>query len=138
MDRHTAEVANRIIEGLQRKFWLEPSESKRGQDRKPWTVHLRLQIQEVGSASSAREAEAVTHDLSTGGFSFITRYYVHVGAVVAATFDTVPQKPTIVGVVRNCIHLGGALHRVGVQFTEVHRNDSNATLAKPAEVGEKP
>lgn len=124
MDRQSADVANKIIENLRRKYWLEPTISKRGQDRKSWTVHLRLIIHEGAASCTPRETEAVTHDLSTGGYSFITRYYVHVGAMVEATFDTLPQRPTIIGVVRNCIHLGGAMHRVGVQFTEVRRHDA--------------
>ncbi|HRX86245.1 MAG TPA: PilZ domain-containing protein [Phycisphaerae bacterium] len=127
MDERSAATAKRIIENLQRKFWLEPTASKRAQDRKPWSVHLELAIQEPGAHAVPRKTEAVTHDLSTGGFSFITRNYVHVGAAVEATFDTVPQKPTIIGVVRNCIHLGGAMHRVGVQFTEVRRADHAAS-----------
>lgn len=131
MDRHSAELANKIIETLRHKYSLEPTISKRRQDRKAWNVHLRLIIYEGSASGTPRDTEAVTHDLSTGGYSFITRYYVHVGATVEATFDTLPQRPTIIGVVRNCIHLGGAMHRVGVQFTEVRRHDA-ASPADPA------
>ena len=57
MDARSAATAKRIIENLQHKFWLEPTASKRAQDRKPWSVHLYLAITEPGGATAPRKTE---------------------------------------------------------------------------------
>lgn len=122
MNSTQLDEANRIIESLRAKYEQDESDTKRTADRKPWCVPIRVQILEpCDKGGVPREIEVATHDLSTRGFSFVTQYYVHNGGRVITTFEAISQKPTIIGVVRNCIHLGGALHRVGVEFTEIRK-----------------
>jgi hypothetical protein len=40
---------------------------------------------------------------------------------VRASFDSLPGKLEVIGVVRNCILLSGTRHRVGVEFKKVWR-----------------
>lgn len=89
----------------------------RQRERYDWKAELRvlLELQQEGFASW-REVTVNTCDISSSGYSFICEQYVHVGTVVHARFEMLPRRPALKGVVRNCVHLGGREHRVGVEF----------------------
>ncbi len=111
-------TAEEVLAALRERYRDAGGSDNRRHERYAWTVPLSLTIEETGdSGVDSREVVVTTHDISLGGFAFIARSYVHPGSVISARFDTLPGKPRLVGVVRNCIHLSGALHRVGVQFT---------------------
>ncbi|MCA9255494.1 MAG: PilZ domain-containing protein [Phycisphaerales bacterium] len=93
---------------------------KRGSDRYAWKIKLHVTI--VDPSGARREIDVTTHDLSIGGFSFIFNQYVHNGTVVIACIKALPQKPLVLCVVRNCVHVKGAMHRVGVNFEKVSSN----------------
>jgi hypothetical protein len=61
---------------------------------------------------------AVSNDISRSGFSFTYCQYVPEGAIVEVVFNDLPRCPQLCGVVRNCVHLGGRNHRIGVEFTK--------------------
>ncbi|HPF39211.1 MAG TPA: PilZ domain-containing protein [Phycisphaerae bacterium] len=93
---------------------------KRGSDRYAWRTRLRVTI--VDPSGARREIDVTTHDLSIGGFSFMFNQYVHNGTVVIACIKALPEKPMVLCVVRNCVHVKGAMHRVGVNFERVSTN----------------
>ncbi|MCB9852419.1 MAG: PilZ domain-containing protein [Phycisphaerales bacterium] len=91
-----------------------PTKEKREAKRYSWKIQLRVMI--VDPAGSKREIDVMTHDLSTSGFSFMYNQYLHNGTVVIACIKALPNQPKVLCVVRNCIHVRGASHRVGVRF----------------------
>ncbi len=96
---------------------------RRRQARHAWDVNLTLDIEEnLSQAVSRRTINVVTTDLSTGGFAFLHRQYIHPGSVIRARFDALPRRPVLAGVVRSCIKTQGIDHRIGVEFVLHHPN----------------
>lgn len=92
---------------------------ERRHERRAWAVPLTVRLEErCGDSVRTRDIEVTSHNISAGGFAFVYNQYVYEGTIVRVQFDTLPRKPKLTGVVRNCILLGGRQHRVGVQFTE--------------------
>ncbi len=87
--------------------------------RHPWCIPLTLEIEEVRPGGTRRRhVEVTTHDICTGGFAFIFNQFVHPETIVRARFESLPTRPYLTGVVRNCVHLSGTQHRVGVEFVD--------------------
>jgi hypothetical protein len=111
----------------------EPNSDQRTYLRHAWSVPLTLVIEETaGCRRAPREIEVLTADLSLGGFAFYYRQYVARETSVRVQFDSLPTRPRLVGVVRNCRLLEGTRHRIGVQFIDPakrkhHRRRSHST-----------
>lgn len=90
-------------------------EELRRQLRRVWNTMLDLELTEQ-DGSRRRHVRVQTLNLSSGGFAFLHRQFIHPGTRVRAEFQALPGKPIIEGVVRACDQLGGMEHRVGVQF----------------------
>jgi hypothetical protein len=105
------EVLAQLYERHGRKGGL-PNE--RSSERFAWVTSLVLVI--IDPQGKPRTLEVVTHDISSGGFSFVYRQFLHAGSKVVAEFTVLPNRPRLEGVVRNCSHVGGINHRIGVQF----------------------
>lgn len=85
--------------------------------RHRWQVKLRLDLEEVTVGGRRRRALTVTSsDISVQGFSFFHRNFIHPGTLVRARVEALPDRPVLVGIVRNCIHVEGNRHRIGVEF----------------------
>ena len=85
--------------------------------RHPWRVQLRLTIQECSQGVvERRDVVVATCDISAGGFAFVSQLYIHPGTLVYARVRSLPNRPVLKGVVRNCVHLEAREHRVGVEF----------------------
>ena len=78
-------------------------------------VHIELD-EEHPLGTAARTLSAMTIDLSAGGMAFESESYVHPGTTLVARFEKLANQPSVRGVVRSCIHLGGRRHRIGVEF----------------------
>ncbi len=112
-----------IFERLRLQHEIEEVDNRRRAQRRSWSVPLTVTLLEhVATGGSKREVDVVTHDISPGGFSFIHNGFVHVGTEVATLLTMLPDRPKVMGVVRNCIHLANSMHRVGVQFIQVARS----------------
>jgi len=110
---------NEIMDSLRKRFGNPQgeSENRRGSERKAWVTHLEIHLQEVTPMGIVETCQQVmTHDISTGGLSFIAKRFVHPGSQIETCFQALPNQPRIRGIVRNCVHVGGPFHRVGVQF----------------------
>lgn len=90
-------------------------EELRQQLRRVWNTTLDLELTEQ-DGSRRRQVRVQTLNLSSGGFAFLHRQFIHPGTRVWAEFQALPGRPVIEGVVRSCDQLGGMQHRVGVQF----------------------
>ncbi|MCC6580979.1 MAG: hypothetical protein IT440_11110 [Phycisphaeraceae bacterium] len=111
-----------------------PDKNKRAHARHGWQVVLTLTIEELSNGEHRRrQIEATTFDIAVAGFGFIFNQFIHPGTIVYARFDSLPNKPWLRGVVRNCFKLGGFQHRVGVQFLEVC-NEQAGKVAENAPV----
>ena len=100
----------------------------RGSKRHAYSAKLSVEIDERGDKSGARRQTVVTtRNISSGGFAFECDGFVHEGAEIIATFEHLPGKPRIAGVVKSCAHVEGRRHRIGVQFLRVlHRTAPKA------------
>lgn len=87
---------------------------EREASRYPWVTKLAVRI--VDPTGGIRDIEITTHDLSVGGFSFLYNQFLHNGTIVITHIKSLPNQPTIMCVVRNCVHVKGAIHRIGVRF----------------------
>ncbi len=65
-----------------------------------------------------RRIETATRDISPGGFGFVCEDPIALGTTLHAVFEGLAGQPVLVGAVRNCQHLGGRQHRIGVEFIE--------------------
>ena len=109
----------RVVRALAKQQGHPAGEDSRRHVRNPWNVTLVLELLEKCEDRVQRRTIKVTaHDISRGGFGFSFGQFIHPGTVVRTTFETLPQRPTLVGVVRHCAALGGMRHLVGVQFVE--------------------
>lgn len=87
--------------------------------RHNWKVNLRLELVEPGRGSTRnRTIDVTSQDISLGGFSFAAPMFVHVGTVVYTRLNSLEGQPVVKAVVRNCVHIEGRLHRVGVEFVK--------------------
>lgn len=85
--------------------------------RHTWKVKLRLELEEITVGGRRKRALTVTSsDISVQGFSFHHRNFIHPGTLVRARVESLPDRPVLAGVVRNCVHLEGSRHRIGVEF----------------------
>jgi len=111
-------TADEVIAQLYARHGLKGSRAnERSSERFPWVTSLALVI--IDPQGTPRTLEVLTHDISAGGFSFVYRQFLHVGSMVRAEFTVLPNRPRLDGIVRNCVHVGGINHRIGVQFTGV-------------------
>ena len=109
-----------------------PFTDKRAHERRSWSVPLTLRIQETGGRRVVpRAIRAVTVDLSRGGFAFCYRQYIAVGTLVQAQFDSLPNRPRLAGITRNCRLIRGTMHLIGVQFIEPSKSLSEQEPAGP-------
>lgn len=99
----------------------------RARERHEWQAKVEVKLTEGlrhdddGETIRLRESyhrtiTVVTEDLSTGGFAFVHKGFIHPGTVVKVKFTMLPNQPVYLGVVRHCNSIGGMRHRVGVQF----------------------
>jgi len=110
-----------------------PTANRRAQQRHPWSVLLTVVIEEAGDDRSIpREIQVTTVDISRRGFAFYYRQYISLDTRVRAQFDSLPNRPRVAGVVRNCRLTGGARHRIGVQFIQPKELKAADGRRKPA------
>ncbi len=94
----------------------------REHERYTWSVVLRLSIEEQNLDGCRRRDVVVrTGDISVSGFAFFYDQYIHPGTLLRARFETVPGRPYLIAVVRNCTHISARRHRIGAQFVKVRR-----------------
>lgn len=124
----SADVGSPIIEQLHER--VGPSKevvNRRQSERRPWITPLTILIEDP--MGKPRTLEATTHDISTGGFSFVYRQFIHINTKVRVYFESLPGRPALEGVVRSCTYAGEMHHRIGVQF--VKPEDSKSEKRKP-------
>lgn len=127
MNSLNPEALHRVLTELREKHDADGGRESRQRERFEWAAPLRLEIEDVASGMGRRrELDVLACDLSRGGFSFVHPSYVHPGSLVCAQFTSLPDRPRISGIVRNCVHLHARLHRIGVEFTRSAR-DATAT-----------
>jgi hypothetical protein len=89
----------------------------RRRPRRAWQAELLVIVEQFRDGLKyRRQIKATTRDVSVAGFSFVCQQYVHLNTIVHARFDMLPSQPVMKGIVRNCAHLSGRAHRVGVEF----------------------
>lgn len=112
--------ASEVFETLSRQHDAGAATAEnRKHERHEWSVSLTLQIVEQDPGGIRhRQLEVMTKNISQGGFAFTYNGYLHPGTEVSAIFATLPGKPHLTGVVRNCTLVSGHQHRVGVQFLQ--------------------
>ena len=116
------EAAQSVVEQTRRQEDKGQSPAEKGQgtrnqrtaERQPFVTQLTILITDPNG--KPRTLNVASHDISTGGFSFIHKQFVYQNTRVQVHFESLPGNPTLEGVVRSCIHVGGMHHRVGVQF----------------------
>ncbi|MGB0716750.1 MAG: PilZ domain-containing protein [Phycisphaerae bacterium] len=116
------EASRKLIQNVNQQSDYQGSQ--RSVERRPWCMPLKIKILESTGRDAAlnRTMIVATYDISQGGFSFLSRGYLHIGTTVVASFKELDIAPSISGVVRYCIHVVNTMHRVGVQFTDVERS----------------
>lgn len=114
-DATPAEVMHSL--SLQHEDDPEDRPENRKHERHQWSVQLTLEIEELTAGGfRRRQLEVMTRNISKGGFAFVFGGYLHPDTKVSARFDTLPGKPRLTGIVRNCTLVSGRQHRIGVQF----------------------
>jgi hypothetical protein len=103
-----------ILQALEAQNALSTADA-RAHARHFWCVPATLEIQSSRTAP-VRQTRVATNNISEGGFAFIIDARLAVGTIVRTTFETLPDKPRINGVVRSCVYLCGTQHRIGVEF----------------------
>ena len=91
----------------------EQRSHERNKCRRALTVYV---LEGKGTNVREREIRVESIDLSRGGVGFNHRQYLYPGTTVRVCFHTLPKRPVIKGVVVNCRHMDGAMHRIGVRF----------------------
>jgi hypothetical protein len=114
-----------LVQALKRKHGVRTGEHPgRRHRRHVWRCQLRVLVQECSDGLvQRREVTVDTCDVSSGGFAFISRQFVHVGTIVYPRFDCLPNRPRMKGIVRYCHHLEAQRHRVGVEFVPLEPDD---------------
>jgi hypothetical protein len=93
------------------------SASDRRTQRHTCRTPIDVYIREPGiSTQTLRKLSVETVDLSKTGFAFLFNQYIPVGKEVVAEFIGASDRPRLNGIVRNCVHLHGKTHRIGVEF----------------------
>ncbi len=96
----------------------------RRQPRYLCRVRVTVLLQEKWkSGIQWRELKVTTCDVGPGGFSFVCDRYVHLGTIVFPRFESLPNRPVMKGIVRNCTYVEGRDHRVGVQFLKLQAGE---------------
>jgi len=91
------------------------TESDRQHERKEWATKATLRL---NGTHDKRHMNVVTHDISQGGFSFISESYIAAGTPVFATFRVGAEDATFSGIVRSCKIVTAPKHLIGVQFVK--------------------
>jgi hypothetical protein len=117
-----------LLQSLKRRHGLHSrQEQGRRHPRYPWRCELRVTIEECSDGlPQRREVTVETCDVSAGGFGFITRQFLHIGTIVFACFESLPNQPVMKGIVRYCHHLEVRRHRVGVEFVPLDPDERSA------------
>ena len=106
-----------VDEIFERHGGRKPATEERSRVRYPWRVPLTVVLEEPQKHDViAREIKVVTADISRRGFAFYYRQYIALGTYVQAQFDSLPDRPRLAAVVRNCRLIEGTRHRIGAQF----------------------
>ncbi len=114
-----------LLYALYRRDRTHARSRARRHRRRAWRTALTVVLEESGGPSPThRRLSVETRDLSSRGFAFLCQGAVNVGTAVFARFDTLPHRPILKGVVRNCTHVAGRQHRVGVEFVPLEPGDS--------------
>jgi hypothetical protein len=90
-------------------------ENERQHPRKRWVAKITIWLRK-DRLDIPREVRVKTQDISQGGFSFLHPRFLHSETLVTTRFDTLPGCPIVTGVIKSCVYIGDALHRVGVEF----------------------
>jgi hypothetical protein len=104
--------------------------SKKLRGHKRHRVDLVVQltvVEEAGLTSRQRTLEVKTSDFSASGFGFFCPHYLHAGTVIYADFKSLPGKPRLKAIIRNCVYLEERRqHRIGAEFVRAKREPSDA------------
>ena len=113
-----AVLPDEIYEGLSDQYERKGGVvTRRQSERKPWPATLTLSVVKMsGRTPVEQHRQATAHDISRGGIGIFLKQFLDPGRSVSIRFDSLPDRPTIDGVVANCTYIGGKQHRVGVQF----------------------
>jgi hypothetical protein len=118
-DAASVHPGHEVVEELLLQQDVTSGSEKRRCARHAYRIVFRVILQEhQRGAVSERWIQVETNDISRAGFSFFYRQYVAVGTTLRAQFNDLPNRPTVLGVVRDCCLVEGRKHRVGVQFLE--------------------
>lgn len=94
----------------------------RRRERHGWSANIEVEIDpSMVGGGRAITATVATIDLSPAGVAFRYHTYLQTGTLVHMTLP-LPGEPRVLGVVRNCIHMKGKQHRVGVKFLRIERD----------------
>lgn len=96
----------------------------RAHPRARWETKLTICVQDSGTTwDMPRELTVQTKDISCGGFAFVHSQFLYPNTIIRLRLDMLPKRPMVTGVVTECVHLDGHLHRVGVRFVESTTSD---------------
>jgi hypothetical protein len=113
-----------LAAALQRRCGVRPGQGPgRRHQRHPWQCQLQITIQDSIGSRHLRRIEAETIDVSIGGFGFVSSHFIYIGTIIFARLACLPSRPVVKGIVRNCQHLEGRRHRVGVEFVPLGENE---------------
>ena len=97
----------------------EAVREERAHPRARWETTLTIWVQDSRATwDTPRELTVQTKDISCGGFGFVHSQFLYPKTIIRIRLDMLLNRPMVTGVVTECIHLDGHLHRVGVRFVE--------------------
>ncbi len=124
--RSTIESARSLEAILDRAAAAKKKRYCRRHERRACRMPITVELEESHPIGSmARTMNVTTIDLSAGGMAFESEGYIHPGTGLISTFDKLAGRPRIRGVVRSCTHVGGRVHRIGVEFIFLRSSTEN-------------
>ncbi len=96
-----------------------PEIDRRVRVRHPWRATLTAWVMDEPEGDrGVREIQVETIDISTTGFGFSFRQFIHVGAMLRTRLDVLPGKPIVDGIIAHCRLADDSRHIFGVQFVK--------------------
>jgi hypothetical protein len=114
-----------LMQSLQRKAAARGGALRvRGQARHGWSQRITVvEVAKLAGAVIQRRIEVTTQDLSRSGFAFVAPHFVYEGTVLYASFGSLPGRPVMKAIVRNCQLGSGRDYRVGAEFVPLESGE---------------